>query len=115
MAKVNEVVNKKVLNFEDVKSALHNFRSDFKILQEKFDLSQTLKIHIICDHYKEYLLETEKSLLHASDEMTESVHSKFRLFEEAHGYKVNLKGSDSHRDNQHKSVVHFNCLNIGDP
>ena len=44
----------------------------------------------------------------------ESVHSRYRMFEEKHGYSCNKKGSLDHIRKQHKSVIHFNSLNIGD-
>ena len=85
----------------------------FKLLNI-FDLSQTLKMHIICDHYEDYFELTGESLLKVSDEITESVHSRYRLFEERHGYVCNMKGTPGHSRKQQKSIVHYNSLNIGD-
>ena len=50
-------------------------------------------MHIICDHYEDYFELTGESLLKVSDEITESVHSRYRLFEERHGYACNKKGT----------------------
>ena len=71
-------------------------------------------MHIIFYHYEDYLEKTGKTLLEVTDECTEAVHSRFRMFEERHGYKCNKKGTKGHREKQHKSIVHFNSLNIGD-
>ena len=60
---------------------------------ECFYLSQTLKMHIICDHYEDYSKLTGDSLLKVSHEITESVHSRYRLFKERHGYACNMKGT----------------------
>ena len=57
------------------------------------------------DHYEDYFEFTGQTLLGVSDEVIESVHSRLRQFEESHRYKVNKKGSESHRKKQHKSVV----------
>ena len=77
-------------------------------------MSGTLKMHIICDHYEDYFELTGESLHLVTDEVTESVLSRFRIFEERHGYVCHVKGSQSHVKKQHKSIVHFNSLNIGD-
>ena len=56
----------------------------------------------------------EETLHEFTDENTEAVHSRFRLFKEKHGYKCNIKGTPGHTMKQQKSVVHYNSLNIGD-
>ena len=71
-------------------------------------------MHIILDHYIDYFELTGRTLLEVTDEITEAVHSRFDIFEERHGYKCNMKGSPSHKLKQHKSVVHYNSLNLGD-
>ena len=57
---------------------------------------------------------TGRTLLEVSDEVTEAVHSRLRIFEERHNYKVNDKQSEKHKEKQHKSTVHFNSCNLGD-
>ena len=42
------------------------------------------------------------------------MHSQYRIFEENHGYKNNKKNSATHIRMQHKSMIHFNSLNLGD-
>ena len=71
-------------------------------------------MHMIFYHYADYQEETGRTLLEVTDENTEAVHSRFRVFEETHGYKCNRKGTLGHKTRQHKSIVHFNRLNIGD-
>ena len=71
-------------------------------------------MHIICDHYEDYFELTGESLLGVTDEITESVHSQYRLFEETHGYVCNKKGTPGHVKKQQKSIVHYNSLNLGD-
>ena len=77
-------------------------------------MGPALKMYIICDHYQDHFELTGETLHLVTDEVTESVHSHFRIFEERHGYVCNNKGSQNHRKKQHKSVVHYNSLNIGD-
>ena len=73
-----------------------------------------LKMHIIFYHYEDYFEKFGSYLLGVTDECTEAVHSRYRLFEERHGYKCNLKRTPGHREKQHKSVIYFNSLNVGD-
>ena len=73
-----------------------------------------LKTHIIFYHYEDYLEKSGETLLGVTDEVTEAIHSRFRLFEERHGYKCNKKGTLGHMKKQEQSVVHFNSLKIGD-
>ena len=53
-----------------------------------------------------------ETLLSYSDEVTEAMHSQIRLFEDAHRYINNKKGSSSHAKMQHRSIVHINSINI---
>ena len=97
-----------------VSNVIQEMRLNFFSLQEIFDVSEPLKIHIIFYHYKDYLEKVGSSLLNVSDECTEAVHSRYRMFEERHGYQCNQKGTPGHRNKQHKSVTHFNSLYLGD-
>ena len=111
---LNTMVNLKVLNLPKIKEIIQNLTANFKEMQREFKLSQTLKLHIIMDHYLDHFELTQETLLKYSDEICEAIHSQFRMFEEKHGYKNNQKNSESHKRMQHKSVVHFNSLNLGD-
>ena len=51
-------------------------------------------MHIICDHYEDYFELTGESLLKVSDEITESVHSRYRLFEEITEVNSTLQHSE---------------------
>ena len=83
-------------------------------MQKQLDLSESLKIHIILSHLEDYFELSGKTLLAHSDEVVESTHSRLRIFEERHNYKINHKGTPMHKKLQHKSIVHFNSLNLGD-
>ena len=83
-------------------------------MQDKFGFSDTLKMHIIFTRYMEYFENIGQSLLVTTDETVESVRAKFSKFEQDHGKTSIKKGSDSHRERQHWSVVACNSLNMGD-
>ena len=114
LGKLNRAVNWKKLNKPFVESVIQDIGKVFQLLQAEFDLSMPLKIHVILSHYIEFFDAKQETLLSYNDEFTESMHSQLRLFEEAHKYLNNKKGSKSHREMQQKSVVHINSLNLGD-
>ena len=102
------------MDIDDTKAVLTQFSEHWKILSEKFDLSECLKIHIINDHMLDYFELTGKTLLTVSDEITEAAHSALRTFDERHGYKTVEKGTEGHARKKHKSTVQFNTKNLGD-
>ena len=89
-------------------------RENFLKLHEKFEMSETLKLHIIFAHYLEYFEQTGHTLLKYTDEVTEAVHSQLRMFEERHYYKRNNKESAGHAKAQHSCIVFFNSVALGD-
>ena len=111
---LNWAVNAKVLDLQKVKEIVEELRENFFQMQTEFNLSQTLKLHILFDHYVEHFEMTGESLLKYSDEICEAMHSQYRIFEEKHKYTNNNKNTDSHKKSQLKSMVHFNSLNLGD-
>ena len=112
IAKVHEVSNKKTLDIEEAKVVLDDFVNTWEVLREKFDLSESMKIHIVKHHlFDTFELLSGESLLRASDEMTESTHSALRIHDERHGFVVNDKGSEAHVRKQHRSTVSFNSRN----
>ena len=110
---LNSAVNTKVLDLQKVKEIVDELREYFFQMQTEFNLSPTLKLHILFDHYVEHEM-TGESLLKYSDEICEAMHSQYRIFEEKHKYTNNNKNTDSHKKSQLKSMVYFNSLNLGD-
>ena len=96
LGNLNYLANAKNLNMTAVNSNLQDLRQNFFYLQEIFNISESLKMHIIFYHYDEYFEKTGKTFLGVSDEITESVHSRYRQFEERHGYVSNKKGTKGH-------------------
>ena len=111
---LNNAVNKKTLDKELVGEILADLGRIFQELQEKFNVSMPLKMHVILHHYQDFFELSGETLLSYSDEVTEAMHSQIRLFEDAHRYINNKKGSDSHARMQHRSTVHLNSVNIGE-
>ena len=111
---LNSAVNMKILDKELVVKIVQNLGNIFQQLQEKFDLSMPLKMHVILHHYQDFFELSGETLLTYSDEITEAMHSQIRHFEEAHRYINNKKGSTSHARMQHRSTVHLNSINFGD-
>ena len=113
MHKLNEIANSKLLDIDEAKCVLQILRTNYYMLLHEYDMSETLKMHIICAHYEDYFELTGETLLKVTDEVTESVHAQYCLFEERHGYAFTKKGNITHFIKQHKSVVHYNSLNLG--
>ena len=114
LGRLNEAVNRKVLDKTLIADIIEDIGRVFKKLQDQFDLSETMKIHVIRAHYMDFFESKQETLLSYTDEVCESMHSQIKYFEGGHRYLNNKKGSQSHSDMQHKSVVHLNSLNIGD-
>ena len=112
LGQLNRAVNMKNLDIGLVKTLISDIEFVFKQLQQHFDISMPLKMHIIVHHYRDYFEQSGETLLKYTDEFTESMHSQLRQFEESHHYK-NLKFEcESHAEVQNKSIVHINSLNI---
>ena len=60
---VDKVVNGDALEIEHAREVFAKFDSDWQVLQENFDLSEPLKIHIIRHHILEYMKKTDTTLL----------------------------------------------------
>ena len=98
---------------ELIRGIIDRLDNIFQLLQARFDLSMPLKVHVILHHYMDFFETSGETLLSYSDEITEAMHSQIRLFEDAHRYINNKKGSSSHARMQHRSTVHINSINLG--
>ena len=114
IAKVQEVATRKILDIDVAKEVLTNFNKNWTSLRNKFDLNESLKIHLIKDHMYDYFELTGQTLLRVSDETTEATHSALRIHDERHGFKILKKGTEQHAKNQHRSTVSFDAKNLGD-
>ena len=114
LGNLNKTVNLRSLDKDLIENIIQKIASNFQTMQEMFDISMPLKMHVILHHYLEFFETFGESLLTYSDEVCEAMHSQIRLFEDAHRYINNQKGSASHASMQHKSTVHINAINFGD-
>ena len=98
----------------DYDSVIENFKVQFFYLHEHFDLSFTLKIHVIIHHYSHYFSQTGKTMRHTNGEFTESCHSSLRQSEEQHNFRVvkNL-GTPVHQQKALQSHNFFNARRSG--
>ena len=83
---LNILVNSKELHLDLIKSTIDEIGNCFQLLQENFQMSMTLKIHIILHHYVDHFTVTGETLLKYTDESVEAMHSQIRQFEESHYY-----------------------------
>ena len=118
---MHTLVNSHTLNLDSIQAVIAKMRENFLKLHDKFEMSESLKLHIIFSHYVEYFQLTGHTLLRFTDEVTEAVHSQLRMFEERHQvnfsrhqYKRNDKESTGHAKAQHSCIVFFNSVALGD-
>ena len=111
---MHTLVNSHTLNLDSIQAVIAKMREIFLKLHDKFEMSESLKLHVIFSHYVEYFELTGHTLLRFTDEVTEAVHSQLRMFEERHQYKRNDKESTGHAKAQHSCIVFFNSVALGD-
>ena len=101
-------------NKEVLGQVLADFRQKFMVMFEKYNLSWTLKIHVILDHYSTYFEKAGKTMWHTNGEFPESAHSTLRKHEERHGFKVKKGlGSQGHVKKSARSLSQLNSRKIG--
>ena len=77
------------------------------ILQDKFSVSVTNKMHIIVTHMPEYFMETQHSLGQTSDQIIESSHQYINKRFDRSNYKVKDVTNPIHGENLLKGVKHI--------
>ena len=92
------------------KMVLARFRSQFKMLQEKFQVSMTNKIHIICIHVEEFCDLVGRGLGEFSEQETENSHSAFDFILDR--YRVKDMNSPVYHVQYYKAVMNFNSNNV---
>jgi len=73
---LHTLVNSHTLNLAPIQAVIANMRENFLKLHDKFEMSESLKLHIIFSHYVEYFQLTGHTLLRFTDEVTEAVCSQ---------------------------------------
>ena len=93
-----------------------SFEVNFWYLHEQYQLSMTLKVHVIIDHYVWYFKQMNKNFYETNGEYLEAVHYSLDGLEKTRNLKVKRNlGSDEHLKRALKSHIFFNFLRIGSP
>ena len=112
---VHNVCMKEELDLSVVyKEAIEKFEINRKFLYEVFGLNQTLKMHVIKDHYVTYFKVMGKTLREVSAEYHEGVHHTHKNHERKRGfYQKRGLGGDTHKEKSQRSTVQYNVLHAG--
>ena len=93
---------------------INNWKSSFRNMYENYDLSMTLKDHILYEHLEWYFTQTGLSLYFSSAEGTEATHSRFRKHKEKRQLQVRKRtGTDLHVRRHHSAVEGYNAGKFG--
>ena len=103
-------------SYSRCEKAVFDFEIHFWYLHEQFNLSMTLKVHVIIDHYLWYFREMGTNFHDTKGEYVEALHYSLDGHEEKRKLKVKRKlGSDGHLKKSLISHVSFNSLRVGSP
>ena len=73
------------------KEIIENFKETFEVVHQLFGLSQTLKIHIIFDHYSDYFEMFGTNFKDTNGEHHEALHHTLKDMERNRGLYMNKK------------------------
>ena len=91
-------------------------RKNFYFLYNMYNLSMTIKVHIILHHYPFYFTKMGKNFKDTNGELGETCHSTIKRFEKLKGYISNGNlSSDNALKTDHKSHSNFIALKMGSP
>ena len=91
---------------------ISHFANSWYVLCDKFNLSTTVKCHIILDHLEEYYNETGLSLVKTSDQLIENMHQYFNKVMTRSNYFIKHPNNPRHGQYLLRAVKHLNSLNI---
>ena len=111
---VHKVCTSKTLDLKEAKQVVKNFETKFYNLYMEYNLSMTLKCHIIIHHYLYFFEKGGKTMKYTNGEFPESCHSTLRQSEELHGFKVKRNlGSPMHQQKSWQSLTLYNSKRAG--
>ena len=111
---LHRVCTAKKLNLKEAKKAIGNFSDKFYNLYMEFELSMTLKTHIIIHHYLYFFQTTRRTMRLTNGEFHESCHSTLRQSEERSNFKVKRKLlTPIHQYKSWQSLVFYNSKRAG--
>ena len=71
---------------EDAQFYLFHFQINFDCLYEQFGVNETLKTHVILEHFGWYFENTGKNFRLTNGEFVEAAHYSRKIHEVDHGY-----------------------------
>ena len=104
-------VNKDLGDFNPV---IDEFEENFFNLFRNYQVSMTLKVHIVVHHYKFYFESTGKTFKETNGEFTETCHHTLRKSDECNGTNIVRKiATPIHQYKSLKSITNHNSKKIG--
>ena len=76
---------------ENYQETIENFKQAFEVVHQEFGLSQTLKIHIIFDHYSDYFEMFGTNFKDTNGEHHEALHHTLKEMERNRGLYMKKK------------------------
>ena len=113
IASVHKVLVSDTLH-PDYEAIITNFVTNWKVLEDKFEISCTLKIHIIETHMLDAIRESGKTFHDESDEVVERAHYGVHYFEKTHGYFVSERKMQTEiaAEKQQRMMEHLNSVHL---
>ena len=113
IASVHKVLVSDTLH-PDYEAIITNFVTNWKVLEDKFEISCTLKIHIIETHMLDAIRESGKTFHDESDEVVEKAHYGVHAFEKTHGYFVSERKMQTEiaAEKQQRMMEHLNSVHL---
>ena len=99
---------------ENFRETIQNFRECFEVVHELFDVSETLKIHVILNHYSDYFEMTGKIFKETNGEHHEALHHTLKTMEKNKGlYMRKNMAVLPTRKKTHQAISFRNVLSAG--
>lgn len=92
--------------------ALQIFREKWLQMHKNLGVTIPNKIHVITDHFEEYIIMTNKPIGRISDEVVEAAHAAMNKRLKNSNYVVKDITDPKHGENLDRCIKHFNAYNI---
>ena len=104
----------KILDTTETQRVIDSFTNQFYHLFMEYNLSMTLKVHIIIHHYQYFFEKSGKTMKMTNGEFVETCHYSLKQSEDIHGLKVKKKlGTPMHMQKSWQSIVLYNSKRAG--
>ena len=93
---------------------MYHFKINFDCLYEEFEVNETLKTHVILEHFSYYFKNKGTNFRITNGEFFEAAHYSKKKHEVDHGYVVKKKqGTKHHLLKSLQSLSSYNSIRIG--